>query len=115
MGSYVDPVIFRDVHFVASLLLIIQVMTLHALKEPISMVSRCRPGKSPPRIRVARRTMNTSSKVLATLDAEMVSIISTMENEEDSSIEILGPFPGGSTLNGTSRASRAKETSKPSV
>ena len=84
-------------------------MSLHALKEPIKFVSRsC--GGSPPRTRLlqaSRRTFSGSSKVLAALDAQ------TAEDDEDSSIEILGPFPAVSEQQG--KNNRTNKSTNPFV
>ncbi|KIM92426.1 hypothetical protein PILCRDRAFT_810481 [Piloderma croceum F 1598] len=82
-------------------------MSLHAFKEPISMVSRSRPGGSPPRMRLpqtSRRTLYTSSRVLVALDAQLGLKI---EKEVDS-VEILGP-----SLKSEGTTSKVRKSAKP--
>lgn len=76
-------------------------MSLCALKEPITKVSRCRTVPSPPRssrVCQAPKRALSSSRVLAALDAATTSTgPSIAENDGDGSIEILGPFLGASS------------------
>jgi hypothetical protein len=83
-------------------------MTLHtlALKEPISVVSRCLPAHSSPKGAQVRKISSTNtatngagqSKVLTALDAHMYAGSGVEMGEEDNgggedmSIEIVGPF-----------------------
>lgn len=102
-------------------------MSLHAFKEPITLVSRCRPAASctgsPPRIRYRlsnppHRTIVSSSKLIAALDAAESGSASKHQRPEpeqndirgeedvdDDSIEIVGPFFNASYGN------RSKKTS----
>jgi hypothetical protein len=63
-------------------------MSLHALKEPITLVSRCGKASSPNRVLKSspRRRLCSTTKVLAALDALGVG------DKGDSSIEIIEPI-----------------------
>ena len=78
-------------------------MSLHSLKEPIAIISRSRPGGSPPRIRLSqasRRTLCASSRVLAALDAER-EVVRAAINSGDLGRESLARFDRVASARGT--------------